>query len=78
MHKVETLMLDVFFSLLFFKVAPAIKERMARQGTMLIGYIPNADNVNFFRIIFANSRMTKESVAFVLDEIDRLGRDLQV
>ncbi|XP_072173465.1 cysteine sulfinic acid decarboxylase-like [Diadema setosum] len=60
------------------KVAPQIKEGMVQSGTMLIGYQPNGSFVNFFRIIFANARVTQESVGFVLDEIDRLGRDIQV
>nr|XP_054752159.1 cysteine sulfinic acid decarboxylase-like [Lytechinus pictus] len=60
------------------KVAPAIKEGMVLEGSMLIGYQPNSDQINFFRIIFSNARATKESVAFVIDEIDRLGQAIQV
>uniref|UniRef100_A0AAV2LYR9 Cysteine sulfinic acid decarboxylase n=1 Tax=Knipowitschia caucasica TaxID=637954 RepID=A0AAV2LYR9_KNICA len=32
------------------KVAPVIKERMVKQGSMMVGYQPLRDKVNFFRV----------------------------
>ncbi|XP_069116552.1 cysteine sulfinic acid decarboxylase-like isoform X1 [Argopecten irradians] len=58
------------------KVAPVIKERMTMNGTMLIGYQPDGNTVNFFRMIVSNLGVTKEDMQFVVDEIDRLGSDL--
>ena len=45
---------------------------------MLIGYNPLSSHglVNFFRIILSHADHTYHDMDFVLDEIDRLGRDL--
>ncbi|KAK5923704.1 hypothetical protein CgunFtcFv8_000649 [Champsocephalus gunnari] len=57
-------------------VAPAIKERMIKQGTMMVGYQPLGDKVNFFRMIVLSPLVSKEDMDFSLDEIERLGNDL--
>lgn len=49
---------------------------MQKAGTMLIGYQPLGTKVNFFRIVLVNSAVTHEDLDFVLDEIERLGKDL--
>ncbi|XP_048733038.2 cysteine sulfinic acid decarboxylase-like [Ostrea edulis] len=58
------------------KVAPKIKEGMTKDGTMLIGYQPDGDRVNFFRMIVSNLEVVKSDMQFVIDEINRLGKDL--
>ncbi|NXW26103.1 CSAD decarboxylase, partial [Circaetus pectoralis] len=58
------------------KVAPAIKERMMRKGSMMVGYQPHGARVNFFRQIVTNPAVTKDDLDFFLDEIERLGQDL--
>lgn len=60
------------------RVAPKIKERMVKQGTLLIGYNPLTSKgyVNFFRIIINNPKMDYSDMDFVIKEIDRLGQDL--
>ncbi|XP_033624948.1 glutamate decarboxylase 1-like isoform X2 [Asterias rubens] len=58
------------------KVAPAIKGRMMATGTLMVGYQPLGDKVNFFRSVFSNPAATKSDVDFLLDELERLGRDL--
>ncbi|KAF3845513.1 hypothetical protein F7725_008676 [Dissostichus mawsoni] len=57
-------------------VAPVIKERMIKQGTMMVGYQPLGDKVNFFRMIVLSTLVSKEDMDFFLDEIERLGNDL--
>nr|XP_039266619.1 acidic amino acid decarboxylase GADL1-like [Styela clava] len=57
-------------------VAPTIKTRMQKDGTMLVGYQPLESLVNFFRMIVINNRVTHEDIEFVLDEIERKGADL--
>ena len=59
-----------------FQVAPTIKQRMVEQGTMLIGYQPDGDRVNFFRMVVSNTAATFEDMDFVVSEITRLGQDL--
>ncbi|XP_039266440.2 cysteine sulfinic acid decarboxylase-like [Styela clava] len=57
-------------------VAPIIKQRMQKAGTMLITYTTVASHVNFFRMIIINPMVTTADLDFVLDEIEKLGRDL--
>ncbi|XP_025978335.2 cysteine sulfinic acid decarboxylase isoform X1 [Dromaius novaehollandiae] len=58
------------------KVAPVIKERMMRTGSMMVGYQPHGARVNFFRQIVTSPAVTRADLDFFLDEIERLGRDL--
>ncbi|XP_044207782.1 cysteine sulfinic acid decarboxylase isoform X2 [Thunnus albacares] len=58
------------------KVAPVIKERMMKQGTMMVGYQPLGNKVNFFRVVVFSPLVTQKDTDFFLDEIERLGNDL--
>ncbi|XP_053374603.1 cysteine sulfinic acid decarboxylase-like isoform X2 [Mercenaria mercenaria] len=58
------------------KVAPAIKAGMMQCGSMMIGYNPDGDLVNFFRMVLSNFDTTTDDMDFLIQEIDRLGRDL--
>ncbi|XP_054286365.1 cysteine sulfinic acid decarboxylase-like [Macrosteles quadrilineatus] len=58
------------------KVAPKIKERMMREGTMMITYQPLKDLPNFFRLVIQNSGLDHADMSFVIQEIERLGADL--
>ena len=43
----------------------------------MIGYQPLDDTVNFFRNVISNPAVEKQDVDFLLEEIERLGSDLQ-
>ncbi|XP_071312061.1 cysteine sulfinic acid decarboxylase isoform X2 [Agelaius tricolor] len=58
------------------KVAPTIKEKMIRRGSMMVGYQPQGSHVNFFRQIITNPAVTRQDLDFFLDEIQELGWDL--
>lgn len=58
------------------KVAPAIKERMMKQGTMMLGYQPLGNRVNFFRVVVLSPLVCQKDMDWFLDEIERLGKDL--
>lgn len=61
------------------KVAPQLKERMVREGSMMVGYQPVASKglVNFIRMVTTcTPTPTLAHMDFVLDEIARLGADL--
>lgn len=60
---------------LFVQVAPLIKHRMMEKGSVLIGYQPLREKVNFFRCVFSNPATQQEDVDFLLSEIVRLGED---
>ena len=49
---------------------------MVEQGTLLIGYQPDGDRVNFFRMVVSNTAATTQGMDFVVSEIQRLGQDL--
>ncbi|XP_006815862.1 cysteine sulfinic acid decarboxylase-like [Saccoglossus kowalevskii] len=66
------------FNTLLGKVAPIVKERMLKGGTLMIGYQPLDDKPNFFRQIFSNAKTTFQDVEFIVDEIDRLGDDITI
>ncbi|XP_013014671.1 cysteine sulfinic acid decarboxylase isoform X2 [Cavia porcellus] len=58
------------------QVAPVLKERMVKKGSMMIGYQPHGTRGNFFRMIVANPMLTRADIDFLLDELERLGQDL--
>ncbi|XP_045656916.1 cysteine sulfinic acid decarboxylase isoform X2 [Ursus americanus] len=58
------------------KVAPVLKERMVKEGSMMIGYQPHGTRGNFFRMVVANPALTRADMDFLLDELERLGQDL--
>ncbi|KAM4796066.1 cysteine sulfinic acid decarboxylase [Rhinophrynus dorsalis] len=58
------------------KVAPVVKERMMKKGSMMVGYQPQGNRVNFFRQVVVNPEVTKEDLDFFLREIEKLAEDL--
>ncbi|XP_076158839.1 glutamate decarboxylase 1b [Alosa pseudoharengus] len=58
------------------KVAPKIKAMMMECGSTMVGYQPQGDKVNFFRMVISNHAATRSDIDFLIDEIERLGVDL--
>lgn len=58
------------------KVAPKIKERMVKEGTMMVTYQTQGTLPNFFRIVFQNSGLDHSDMIYFAKEIERLGCDL--
>lgn len=58
------------------QVAPVLKERMVKKGTMMIGYQPHGTRANFFRMVVANPILTQADIDFLLGELEHLGQDL--
>ncbi|CAG9770518.1 unnamed protein product [Ceutorhynchus assimilis] len=57
-------------------VAPKIKEKMMKEGTMMVTYQTHKDKPNFFRIVFQNSGLDKNDMLHLVQEFERLGQDL--
>ncbi|MEQ2283768.1 Acidic amino acid decarboxylase gadl1, partial [Ameca splendens] len=57
-------------------VAPVVKERMMKSGSMMIGYQKHGDKANFFRMVVISPQVNRQDLDFVLDEIHSLGKDL--
>lgn len=64
------------FKELIHKVAPKIKERMMKEGNMMMTYQPIHDKPNFFRLVLQNSALNREDMLYFIDEIERLGCNL--
>ncbi|KAK3568531.1 hypothetical protein QTP86_008613 [Hemibagrus guttatus] len=58
------------------QVAPKIKAMMMECGSTMVGYQPQGDKVNFFRMVISNPAATRSDIDFLIDEIERLGLDL--
>ncbi|XP_014248186.1 cysteine sulfinic acid decarboxylase [Cimex lectularius] len=58
------------------KVAPLMKERMMREGTMMMTYQPLREHPNFFRLVIQNSSLNHNDMDYIVAEIERLGRNL--
>lgn len=58
------------------QVAPKIKALMMESGTTMVGYQPQGDKVNFFRMVISNPAATRSDIDFLIEEIERLGNDL--
>lgn len=57
-------------------VAPKMKEKMMKEGTMMVTYQAHKGHPNFFRIVFQNSSLEHSDMLHLLDEFDRLGQHL--
>lgn len=42
----------------------------------MVGYQPQGDKVNFFRMVISNPAAACSDIDFLVDEIERLGDDL--
>ena len=61
------------------KVAPIIKGQMVGNGSMMMTYQPLPGGVpNFLRMTLTTTKTTKEDMDFLLDEIHRLGFNMEV
>lgn len=58
------------------KVAPKIKERMMKTGTMMITYQPIHSKPNFFRLVIQNSGLERSDMLHIVETIEKLGADL--
>lgn len=58
------------------QVAPKIKAMMMESGTTMVGYQPQGNKVNFFRMVVSNPAATQSDIDFLIDEIERMGNDL--
>ncbi|XP_009473820.1 PREDICTED: LOW QUALITY PROTEIN: glutamate decarboxylase 1-like [Nipponia nippon] len=61
---------------LLHQIAPKIKAQMTEEGMTMISYEPQGDKANFFRMVFFNPATGKPDVDFLLEETERLGKDL--
>lgn len=58
------------------RVAPKVKERMMKTGSMMITYQPIHDKPNFFRLVIQNSGLTHDDMIHIIETIEKLAADL--
>ncbi|CAD5214898.1 unnamed protein product [Bursaphelenchus okinawaensis] len=58
------------------KIAPKIKAKMMERGTTMVGYQPDKQRPNFFRMIISNQAITEDDLDFLIDEIIDIAKDL--
>lgn len=58
------------------RVAPAMKEKMMKEGSMMVTYQSQKGLPNFFRIVFQNSGLDKADMVHLVEEFERLGSNL--
>lgn len=58
------------------KIAPKIKAKMMERGTTMVGYQPEKNLPNFFRMVISNQAITEEDLDFLIDEIEEIAKDL--
>nr|UGX61743.1 black [Henosepilachna vigintioctopunctata] len=58
------------------RVAPAMKEKMMKEGTMMVTYQAQKGHPNFFRIVFQNSGLNRSDMEHLVQEFERLGSNL--
>ena len=58
------------------KVTAKLKSIMMEAGTLMVSYQPLGDLPNFFRSIISNIATREEDIDFMLNEMERLGKQL--
>lgn len=58
------------------EVAPKMKERMMKKGSMMVTYQTIKGLPNFFRIVFQNSGLEYSDMVHLVEELESLGCDL--
>lgn len=49
---------------------------MMERGTTMVGYQPDKQRPNFFRMVLSNPAITREDLDFLIDEIIDIGQGL--
>ncbi|XP_017879882.1 cysteine sulfinic acid decarboxylase-like [Ceratina calcarata] len=58
------------------EVAPKLKEKMTKRGSLMINYQPLHENPNFFRFVVQNSGLDERDIFYVFDELENLGESM--
>jgi glutamate decarboxylase len=67
---------ELYACIIFEQVAPRIKERMMKEGSMMVTYQPLRNQPNFFRLVLQNSGVVSADMDYFVQEFERLGSDL--
>ncbi|XP_070497231.1 cysteine sulfinic acid decarboxylase [Chironomus tepperi] len=74
--KLRNLPRDDNFNQELHKIAPKVKERMMKEGSMMITYQPLNSKPNFFRLVLQDSSLTKQDMMHFVDIIETYSEEL--
>ncbi|KAG9434168.1 cysteine sulfinic acid decarboxylase [Apis mellifera carnica] len=58
------------------EVAPKLKEKMTKRGSLMINYQSLHEKPNFFRFVIQNSGVDTQDIFYVFDELENLGESM--
>lgn len=58
------------------KIAPKVKERMMKEGSMMITYQPLRSKPNFFRLVLQDSSLNKTDMMHFIETIENYSEEL--
>ncbi|XP_076234626.1 cysteine sulfinic acid decarboxylase [Calliopsis andreniformis] len=58
------------------EIAPKLKEKMTKRGSLMINYQPLREKPNFFRFVIQNSGVDTKDIYYVFDELENLGESM--
>ncbi|VDM85632.1 unnamed protein product [Strongylus vulgaris] len=64
------------YELVLDPIAPKIKAKMMERGTTMVGYQPDKQRPNFFRMIISSQAITRDDLDFLIQEIVDIGESL--
>lgn len=59
-------------------MAPKVKAMMMEKGSTMVGYQPQGDLPNFFRMIISNVAATHGDIDFLIEEIETLAEEVDL
>lgn len=57
-------------------VAPKMKEKMMKEGSMMVTYQAIKEHPNFFRIVFQNSSLEDSDMIHFIEKFEEYGQEL--
>ncbi|KAG7204292.1 hypothetical protein KM043_002113 [Ampulex compressa] len=55
------------------EIAPLLKEKMTKRGSLMMSYQPLREKPNFFRFVVQNSGTDSRDINYIFDELENLG-----
>ena len=70
-------LINVLHQLCHLQVAPESKKRLVMEGSLMLGFQPmKKTNFNVFRMACVSPQIKRKDLDFVLDETERLEKDM--
>ncbi len=74
--KLRNLKRDENFFQALHKIAPKVKERMMKEGSMMITYQPLRNKPNFFRLVLQDSSLNESDMMHFMEIIEKYSEEI--